>query len=105
MAGEIARFHHERFDGTGYPSGLAGQQIPLAARIVAVADVYDALTSKRVYKSATTPEEARQEIVDQRGRHFDPVVVDAFLARFEDFRRVDDAQVVTVRLLKRTCVQ
>ena len=88
MAAEIARFHHEQFDGTGYPSGLHGQQIPLSARIVALADVYDALTSERVYKSAISADEARDEIVDQRGRHFDPVIVDAFVACFEDFRKV-----------------
>jgi diguanylate cyclase (GGDEF)-like protein len=88
MAAEIARFHHERFDGTGYPSGLQGSQIPLSARIVALADVYDALTSDRVYKTASTAEEARAEIVAQRGRHFDPVIVDAFLSSFEQFKRV-----------------
>ncbi len=88
MAAEIARFHHERYDGTGYPSGLVGHQIPLSARIVALADVYDALTSERVYKTANTAEEARKEIVEQRGRHFDPVIVDAFLDCFEDFRKV-----------------
>jgi diguanylate cyclase (GGDEF)-like protein len=88
MAAEIARFHHERFDGTGYPCGLKGVDIPLSARIVAVADVYDALTSQRVYKKAIPPEEARDEIVGQSGRHFDPTVVEAFIARFEEFRKV-----------------
>jgi putative two-component system response regulator len=85
MAAVIARYHHERFDGTGYPSGLRGQAIPLPARIVAVADVYDSLTSQRPYKRAWSAEEARQWIIDQSGRHFDPVIVDAFKARYEDF--------------------
>ncbi len=85
MAVEIARYHHERIDGTGYPCGLRGDEIPLPARIVALADVYDALTSVRVYKDAYPAEQARAMILDQEGRHFDPVVVDAFLARFPDF--------------------
>jgi HD-GYP domain-containing protein (c-di-GMP phosphodiesterase class II) len=77
--------HHERFDGSGYPRGLAGQEIPLCAWIVAVADVYDALTSKRIYKAAFTPDEARQIIVEGAGTHFDPEVVQAFLAVAGDF--------------------
>jgi putative two-component system response regulator len=85
MAVDIARYHHERFDGSGYPSGLSGLDIPLAARIVALADVYDALTSVRVYKDAYEPEVARSMILEQEGRHFDPLVVDAFRARFGDF--------------------
>ena len=84
MAAQIARYHHERFNGTGYPEGLAGQQIPLAARIVALADVYDALMSKRVYKPAFMPEVAKQMIIDERGEHFDPAIVDAFLSRYDD---------------------
>ena len=78
MAAVVARYHHERFDGSGYPAGLKGQDIPLAARIVAVADVFDALTSRRVYKEALPPEAAWQTIASESGRHFDPVVVDAF---------------------------
>jgi putative two-component system response regulator len=85
MAVDIARFHHERFDGTGYPRGLKGPSIPLPARIVALADVYDALTSVRVYKEAYPPEQARSMILEQEGRHFDPAVVAAFRARFHDF--------------------
>ncbi len=88
MAADIARCHHERWDGTGYPAGLAGTDIPLAARIVAVADVYDALTSARVYKAAYTPEVARLMILEQEGRHFDPAVVDAFRRSYERFLRV-----------------
>ncbi len=84
MAAQIARYHHERFNGTGYPEGLKGQQIPLAARIVALVDVYDALMSKRVYKPAFMPEVAKQMIINERGEHFDPVVVDAFLNRYDD---------------------
>ena len=86
MAADIARYHHERFDGTGYCAGLQGEEIPLSARIVALADVYDALTSQRVYKPPYTPDAAREIIVGDSGSHFDPVIVDAFLARFDDFR-------------------
>jgi HD-GYP domain-containing protein (c-di-GMP phosphodiesterase class II) len=88
MAAEIARYHHEKFDGTGYCSGLRGQEIPLSARIVALADVYDALTSRRAYKPPYTPDYAREIIVHESGAHFDPVIVNAFLARFEDFQDV-----------------
>jgi putative two-component system response regulator len=80
MASRIAASHHERFDGTGYPSGLVGEEIPIEARIVAVADVYDALIHERPYKAAWSAEAAVAEIRNQRGKHFDPVVVDAFLA-------------------------
>jgi putative two-component system response regulator len=86
MAADIARFHHERFDGSGYCAGLRGGEIPLSARIVALADVYDALTSRRVYKPPYTPGHAREIIVGESGSHFDPLIVEAFLARFDDFR-------------------
>jgi putative two-component system response regulator len=79
MARQIALSHHEHFDGSGYPHGLAGDQIPLAARIVAVADVYDALTNRRVYKEAMSHESARAILLNGRGSHFDPECVDAFL--------------------------
>jgi putative two-component system response regulator len=79
LAGEIASGHHERWDGTGYPDGLAGEDIPLAGRITAVADVFDALTHERPYKSAWDPKQAAAEIRAQAGRHFDPAVVKAFL--------------------------
>lgn len=88
MARNIAATHHERWDGTGYPQGLVGEQIPLCGRIVALADVYDALTSKRVYKSALDHVVARAMIVEGRGRHFDPDVVDAFLAIDEKFLQI-----------------
>jgi len=85
MAAIVARFHHERFDGRGYPAGLIGREIPLAARIVALADAYDAITSERPYKLALSPSCARELIGRDRERHFDPVVVDAFEATFPDF--------------------
>jgi len=85
-AREIANGHHEKWDGSGYPAGLAGENIPLSARLMAVADVYDALISKRVYKPAFPHEKAVELIVEQRGRHFDPKVVDALLAEEPHFR-------------------
>jgi putative two-component system response regulator len=80
MARDIAWTHHEKYDGSGYPRGLEGDAIPLCGRILAVADVYDALTTKRVYKPAYSHETAREIILEGRGKHFDPHVVDAFLA-------------------------
>ncbi|WP_255808135.1 HD domain-containing phosphohydrolase [Deinococcus sp. KNUC1210] len=80
---EVIRHHHERWDGSGYPDGLANEDIPLEARIFAVCDVYDALISTRPYKDAWDPLEAMQEIQRQAGRHFDPQVVEAFLALFQ----------------------
>ncbi|MGD9721939.1 MAG: response regulator [Pirellulales bacterium] len=91
MARDIAASHHERFDGSGYPLGLAGDQIPLCGRIVALADVYDALTSRRVYKDAYSHAKARTIVVQSRGTHFDPDVVDAFLANEEKFIAVAQA--------------
>ena len=78
-AREIVLFHHEKFDGGGYPAGLSGQAIPLGARIFAVADVFDALTTGRPYRSPISYLEARNFIAKESGRHFDPVVVGAFL--------------------------
>jgi HD-GYP domain-containing protein (c-di-GMP phosphodiesterase class II) len=89
-ATEIAFAHHERWDGTGYPFGLARDDIAFAARIVAVADVYDALTSQRVYKPAMTHEEASRIINEGAGSHFDPVVVEAFNATEAEIRDVAD---------------
>lgn len=80
MAVDIALYHHEHYDGHGYPEGLVGSRIPLAARIVAVTDVFDALVSQRVYKSAIPPAEARDIIIEKSGSHFDPAVVEAFCA-------------------------
>lgn len=79
MAKHIAKYHHEKWNGHGYPSQLHRKEIPLVARIVALADVYDALCSQRPYKDAYTHEEAKQIIINERGQHFDPDVVDAFL--------------------------
>jgi len=92
MARDIALTHHEKFDGSGYPQGLAGKEIPLCGRIVAVANVYDALTTKRVYKDAFPHEQAVQMIGEQAGRHFDPQIVDAFLACSEAFREINLTQ-------------
>jgi len=89
MAQDIALTHHERFDGTGYPRGLKGQQIPLCGRIVALADVYDALTSKRVYKPAFDHARARAIILEGRGTQFDPNIVQAFINREQEFLAVE----------------
>jgi putative two-component system response regulator len=87
-AREITYSHQEKWDGSGYPQGLSGEQIPLAARLMAVADVYDALISKRVYKPAFTHETAVELIRQGRGEHFDPDVVDAMLVIEEQFRAI-----------------
>jgi putative two-component system response regulator len=85
MGRDIAASHHERFDGSGYPNKLVGQDIPLCGRIVAMADVYDALTSKRVYKAAFAHDVAKSMIIDESGTHFDPELVEAFLQNEEKF--------------------
>ncbi|BEU96676.1 two-component system response regulator [Acidovorax sp. DW039] len=87
-AKEITYSHQEKWDGSGYPEGLVGNTIPLSARLMAVADVYDALISERVYKPAYSHEAAVQIILDGRGSHFDPDMVDAFMALSEDFRAI-----------------
>ena len=84
---ELARSHQEKWDGTGYPDGLMGKEIPLSGRIMAVADVYDALISERLYKSAFPHEKVVQIIVEGRGQHFDPEIVDAFINVQEEFRK------------------
>ncbi len=81
---EIALSHHEKFDGSGYPNHLAGRDIPLMGRIVAVADVFDALTSVRPYKPAWPLEKARQLLIDNSGSHFDPACLEAFLAAWDE---------------------
>jgi len=88
LAQEIVYTHHEKWDGTGYPQGLKGEEIPISGRIMALADVYDALISKRVYKKAFTHEKAKEIIISERGKHFDPDIVDAFLAVEEKFKRI-----------------
>ncbi|TXT40149.1 MAG: response regulator containing a CheY-like receiver domain and an HD-GYP domain [Comamonadaceae bacterium] len=85
IAKQIAHFHHEKWDGSGYPEGLKSQAIPIPARLMALADVFDALISRRVYKAAMPFESARDKIIEGRGSHFDPSIVDAFLATFDDF--------------------
>jgi putative two-component system response regulator len=84
-AKDIARHHHERWDGRGYPDGLAGDAIPLAARLMAVADVFDALISRRVYKDALPFDEVLVIIRKERGTQFDPDLIDAFLSHFDEF--------------------
>ena len=83
LAKEIARWHHENFDGTGYPDGLKGETIPISARIVRLADTYDALVSKRRYKSAWSDQQAYNQIVNHSGTYYDPLVVEAFKHLFE----------------------
>lgn len=90
VAMDIARHHHERWDGQGYPDGLAGTEIPLAARLMALADVYDAIISPRVYKKAMTREEAANVIIGGRGTHFDPDLVDAFIQCEGEFQAIAD---------------
>ncbi|WP_075793418.1 response regulator [Massilia putida] len=88
LARNIALTHHEKWDGTGYPNGLAGDAIPLEGRICAIADVFDALTSVRPYKKAWSEEEALDFLVKQKGKHFDPVLVDLFLAQLPAIREI-----------------
>jgi response regulator RpfG family c-di-GMP phosphodiesterase len=85
---QIAYHHHEKWDGSGYPAGLSGETIPLSTRIVALADVYDALTSRRSYKKPYSHEEAVAIIVREKGCHFDPDVVEAFLAHEKEFNEI-----------------
>lgn len=88
----IVRFHHERFDGAGYPFGLRGTAIPLGARVFAVADALDAITTPRPYRPTRTWEQARVEILRGRGSHFDPTVVDVFLEIFDDLQGLTAAE-------------
>ena len=88
VAAEIAHSHHERWDGAGYPQQLAGEDIPLSARVMAVADVYDALISRRVYKPSMPANEALEIIRDGRGSYFDPRIVDCFLRQHDVFRLI-----------------
>ncbi len=88
IAKMIARSHHEKWDGSGYPDGLAGDAIPIAARLMALADVFDALTCKRVYKPAFSFDDAYRIIVDGSGKHFDPDVVQAFVREYDRFQNI-----------------
>jgi diguanylate cyclase (GGDEF)-like protein len=92
VAATIALTHHERFDGTGYPHGLAGEEIPLEGRIAAVADVFDAITSNRVYRPALPLDEAIAVMCEGRGTHFDPLVLDLFLEALQEVRAIADGR-------------
>lgn len=105
MAAEIARYHHERWDGCGYLEGLSGYEIPLAARIVSVADVFDALSSKRVYKDAIRAEVAREMICEGSGTQFDPAIVTAFVETFDKIEAFSAEQHTVVRFLNGTSGQ
>ncbi len=94
LAREIALNHHERWDGSGYPNGVAGEEIPLGARIVSVADVYDALTHERPYKKAWPEEVAVAEIEANSGSQFDPTVVEVFLAVLEVLEHSRESPVI-----------
>lgn len=88
LARNIALTHHEKWDGSGYPKGLAGEAIPLEGRITAIADVFDALTSVRPYKKAWSEEDALAFLVEQKGRHFDPALVDLFIGQMPAIRAI-----------------
>ena len=85
---EIAMYHHEKWDGSGYPNGLKGEEIPLSARIMAISDVFDALVSKRVYKDAIPKEEAFNIILEEAGKHFDPSIIQALINSKDEFMRI-----------------
>jgi putative two-component system response regulator len=99
LAAEIAATHHEKWDGGGYPLGLKGEQIPLSGRIVAVADVFDALTSERPYKAAWPALKAREAILSEAGKHFDPQCVAAFITRWPDVLRIAEEATRTAHLV------
>jgi putative two-component system response regulator len=98
MGIEIALYHHERWDGNGYPNGLAGGNIPLSARITALADFYDALCSDRCYRKAFDHDSVKTMILEGDGTHFDPEVVKAFIILEDEFRRIMDKREVEVRV-------
>lgn len=91
IAKEIAHYHHEKWDGSGYPEGRSGDDIPIAARLMALADVFDALICKRVYKPAIPYDQAYQMILEGNGKHFDPDVVQTFITQFATFKAIADA--------------
>ncbi len=88
LAMEIAFTHHEKWDGSGYPCGISGEEIPISGRLMALADVYDALISKRVYKAPMPHSEARGIILENKGSHFDPAIVDAFMEIHTEFQKI-----------------
>ena len=89
-ASDVAMFHHEKYNGKGYPQGLAGEEIPICARIMALADIYDAMTSVRCYKDAYPHAKVREVILEERGEHLDPVVVDSFLRQENEWLTIKD---------------
>ena len=89
FASDIATYHHERWDGSGYPKKLKGAEIPLSARIMAIADVFDALTSERCYKKALPFEESFDIIIEEAGTHFDPNLVDVFVRHKYEFEAIN----------------
>jgi putative two-component system response regulator len=88
----VAGTHHEKWDGSGYPLGLKGKDIPLLGRLMAIADVYDALISARPYKAPFTPDEAAQIIVKDSGTHFDPALVDVFISLSKEFASIAESE-------------
>jgi putative two-component system response regulator len=88
MGARVAECHHERWDGSGYPFGLRGEQIPLEARIIGLVDVYDALSSRRVYKRPWAEPDVLGYIEEQSGKHFDPALAALFLRHYEAFREI-----------------
>ena len=92
---EIIKYHHEKFDGTGYPYGIRGEEIPLGSRIIAVADAFDSIISSRVYRSAVNMDEALQKIKEGAGTQFDPVVIKAFEESFEEIVKTASEDMVS----------
>ena len=90
VACNIALRHHEKWDGSGYPDGMKGGEIPIEARIVALADVYDAVTSRRCYKDAWSEEDAREFLQKESGKHFDPRLVEVFLLHEDKVREIQE---------------
>src|SRR4030042_3083648 len=88
IALQITQSHHEKWDGTGYPDKLKGNNIPISARIMAIADVYDALRSERPYKNEITHEKTVEIILNEKGKHFDPLIVEAFMKNHEKFNTI-----------------
>ncbi|MBY9027786.1 HD domain-containing protein, partial [Pseudomonas fluorescens] len=95
LGAQIAAGHHERWDGAGYPNGLKADEIPVAARVVAVADVFDALTTRRPYKEPMPLDVARNYLVENQGRQFDPTCVEAFLSRWDEVVEIAAGQQAT----------
>ena len=95
LGAQIAAGHHERWDGAGYPNGLQADEIPVAARVVAVADVFDALTTRRPYKEPMPLDVARDYLVENQGRQFDPACVEAFLSRWDEVVEIAAGQQAT----------